>query len=882
VKLEQGTHLGPYEVVGPIGAGGMGEVWRARDTRLSRDVAIKILPAEFATSAQLHARFEREAQAISQLEHPNICRLYDVGETNGAIAGDGGSTQYLVMEYLEGDSLADRLKKGALPPAEVLRFGQQIASALDAAHRKGIVHRDLKPGNVMLTRTGAKLLDFGLAKSMSAAPSVEDATQHKPLTQEGTVLGTYQYMAPEQLAGGETDSRTDIFALGVVLYEMLTGRRAFDGQSRTSLVAAIIGGEPRPLRELQPMTPPALEHVISKCLEKDPEHRWQSAHDIADELRWISEAGSQAGIATTVGMRRKSRERIGWVMNLLTAVVAIAATAWFVTSRAPVHPTSQSSIAMPEGMRLALNSGAAISPDGQTIAAALDDLRGGRAIWLRPLGGDSFRRIDGTEDAAYPFWSPDSKQLAFFAAGKLLTVDVTGGVPHVICDAPGPRGGSWSSNGTIVFAPALDGTLMKVDAGGGTPQPVTQLAPEERAHRWPWFLPDGKHFLYVGMAAPGVGSGIYRASIDDPRKRDLVVNAQSAMALSGDYLFFGRNGGIVAQKFNARKGTVGGPVIQVIDGVAINERLSVLFSISSNGTMIAQRGPGFVSSQLIWVERNGTQSGTITGRELFFSPRLSADGSRLAVDRSNLRDGQGDLWVYELTRDVATRLTFHPENESGPAWSPDHRYIYYHRGNQGMSAIERVAAGGTGEVETLLSSEEEKRLTHVSRDGQWLLFDVLAGTTLADIWVYSTAEGTAKPWLATRFAERSAELSPDGKWIVYQSDESGQNEIYVREFPESSRKWLITSGGGLMPAWRGDGREIFYVSPAGKMMAVAFTPGQEVETKPPEVLFDAGVRLHPIRQYDVTPDGSRFVLNRIDQAPSQPLVLITNWKGGKK
>jgi eukaryotic-like serine/threonine-protein kinase len=877
MKLE-GVRFGPYEIVGAIGAGGMGEVWKARDTRLSREVAIKILPAEFASNAQLHARFDREAQAISQLEHPNICRLYDVGETSDVSTPSGTSSlRYLVMEFLDGESLAERLRKGPLSTSEVLRYGQQIASALEAAHRKGIVHRDLKPGNVMITRGGAKLLDFGLAKSAAtSAPAGEDATEHKPLTHEGMILGTWQYMAPEQLTGGESDSRTDIFALGALLYEMATGEPAFAGKSRTSIVAAILSGEPRPLRQIQPLTPPALEHLIGKCLQKEPEARWQSANDIADELRWISESGSEAGVAAPLQKRRVARERLGWAMNLLTAAVAIGATWWVITARTPPPATVEASIEVPAGNRAALNSGMAVSPDGMTIAAALDDMRGSRMLWVRPVDGSSFRRLEGTDDAAYPFWSPDSRQIGFFATGQLKVIDASGGLPRVICNAAGPRGGSWSRSGMILFAGELEAPLMKVDFRGGAPQPATRLDAGELGHRWPWFLDDGERFLYVTMNAPGRGGGIYRGSLRDPNERTFVSNGQSSMAIGAGHLLYGREGAVVAQRFDARSGNVSGPVELIIDGVAMNDRLQSLFSIGAS-TMVAQRGAGFVTSQLVWVDRQGQAESVVAGRDLFFSPRLSRDGRRLAVDRSNPVDGQGDLWLYDLSRNAPTRLTFHPENESGPWWTPDDRYLIYHRGNQGNSLIQKVAAGGTGQAETLVVSAEEKRLTHVSSDGQWIVFDQLSGGTMSDIWLYSVAEGAARPWLATPFNERGAELSPDGRWIAYQSDESGRNEIYVRRFPESDRKWLVTADGGTMPAWRGDGRELFYIANDGYMMSVKFIAGEELEPSPAVRLFAARVRSHAVRQYDVSPDGSRFLLNQIDESPSQPLTLLSNW-----
>ena len=881
MQVERGTRLGPYEILSRLGAGGMGEVWQAKDTRLDRNVAIKILPASLAENAQFQSRFEREAKTISQLNHPHICTLHDVGQSDG--------THYLVMELLEGETLADRIAKAPLPLDEVFRFGREIAEALDRAHRQGVVHRDLKPANVMITRSGVKLLDFGLAKAggspgstisatshLSATERRDDATQHKPLTQEGTVLGTLQYMAPEQVAGEEADHRSDIFALGVVLYEMATGQRAFQGKSRTSLFAAIVGGEPRPLRELQPLTPPALEHVIQKCLEKDPEHRWQSAHDIAEELRWISGAGSQAGVAAPIIVRRKTRERLAWALHLLTAIAAVAATWWFIESRRVSPLSTTSSIELPVGMRSAINSGYAISPDGATIAAVLEDHRGTRALWLRPIGVDSFRMLEGTVGASVPFWSPDSKQIGFFAGGKMLSVDGTGGPPQVIADAPLPRGASWSSDGTIVFAGKPTGPLMKVSANGGTAVPATTLAAGERNHRWPWFLPDGRHFIYLMLTETGTGA-IYRASLDDVVARKFVVSSRSSMAATADALIYGRGTSAVVQKFNSRTGAVSGSPVPILEGVATTERLSMNLSVSRNGTLIVQRGAGFVPSRLVWIDRSGSNRTAITGPGLFFTPRLSHDGGRVAVDRSNEADGQGDLWIHDLSRSVQARLTYQPENESGPSWSKDDRRIYYHHGAPGRSSIERVATGGTGVAETLVTSPHEKRLTHVSRDERFALFDVVAGGNLSDIWVLSLGDGKAKPWLATPFNELGGELSPDGNWIVYQSDESGQNEIYIRQFPHSERKWPVTNGGGMMATWRGDGRQIFYFSPDGKMVAVDVKPGEDLQVGSPVPLFEARVRMHPVRQYDVTPDGSRFLVNQLDEGRSDPLTLITNW-----
>ncbi|MGK2858868.1 MAG: protein kinase domain-containing protein, partial [Thermoanaerobaculia bacterium] len=570
MTLAPGSRLGPYEIVAPLGAGGMGEVFRGRDTRLGRDVAIKILPEGFAQNEQFRARFEREAKTISSLNHPNICTLFDVGHeviptsearrdllsadsspasrdrNDGPSLTSEMTIHFLVMELIEGESLADRLQKGPLPLDQVLRYGSQVADALERAHKQGIVHRDLKPGNVMITKTGAKLLDFGLARPAAESAVVhgmtEMPTQAKPLTQEGTLLGTFQYMAPEQLEGQEADARTDIFSLGALLYEMATGKRAFEGSNRTSLIAAIVSSHPAPISSVAPMAPPALDHIVKKCLEKDPDDRWQSAHDVASELRWLSEAGSQAGVATTVTIRRKTRERLAWGANLLTALLAIAGTWAFLHREKPPAPPLESSIGIPEGMRVALAGGFAIAPDSSAVAAVINDLQAGNTLWIRPLGASQFRPLAGTEDASHPFWSPDSRQIAFFANGKLKAVTAAGGNVRVICEAPAGRGGSWGAAGTIIVAQSGISPLVKVSADGGEPKPLTKLSAGESSHRWPFFLPDGRRFVFVSFQSGGTdtgGSKVMQSSIDEPEKISLITTAHTSAAfVPGGYLLF--------------------------------------------------------------------------------------------------------------------------------------------------------------------------------------------------------------------------------------------------------------------------------------------------------------------------------------------------------
>ena len=873
MSLTAGRSLGPYEIVSPIGAGGMGEVFLARDTRLDRSVAIKVLNREFADNPQLKQRFDREAKTISQLNHPHICTLFDVGH-------DGG-VSFLVMELLEGETLADRLGRGPLPLSEVVKFGAQIADALDRAHRAGIVHRDLKPGNVMMTRNGAKLLDFGLAKlgAMASNASATLATEQKPLTQEGTIVGTFQYMAPEQLEGVEADARTDIFALGALLYEMATGNRAFQGKTRTSLIAAIVSADPPALSQVQPLTPPALEHVIKKCLAKDPDERWQSAHDVAAELRWISEAGSQAGIAAPLTTKRKRRERVAWLLNLATAALAVALTWAFVEWRKPaVHPI-ESTILPPGNRQFNFRAGnMVLSPDGSRIAFLAADEKSAPSVFVRPLDFGVARQLAGTEGAAYPFWSPDSRQIGFFAEGKLKTVDEGGGPVQILCDASQPRGGSWGVKQIIVFAPSFNDGLSSVPATGGAPVAATRLSGGEVGHLFPSFLPDGKHFVFVSVG--GSTPAICVGSLDGKEKKRLMASTSAGAYAAPGYLLFPRGGTLLAQRFDVKKLQLSGLASPVAQNVSLMGRRAV-FSTSNEGELAYQEGESLAPTQLTWVDRQGKEIGPLAPPALFFSPRLSHDGRRVAVDITAPSTNFGDIWVFDLLRHVSSRLTYNPANESGPVWSADDREVFYFSERDGRAAnLYRISSGGTGEEQLLLDNALTKLSADVSRDGNWLLFIGNANKGASnDIWTYSFRERKASAWLATPFSEAAAQLSPDGKWIAYQSNESGRNEVYVRSFPQSRDKWLVSNGGGGAPAWRGDGRELYYISADRKMMAVATKLIPDFDSGVPVPLFEVRLLDHPsLRQYDVTADGGRFLLNRLatDELHA-PITLVQNW-----
>ncbi|MDQ6799279.1 MAG: serine/threonine-protein kinase [Acidobacteriota bacterium] len=851
MTVAAGTRLGPYEVIAPIGAGGMGEVWRGRDTRLDRSVAIKILPAELAQNAQFKLRFEREAKTISQLSHPNICTLYDVGEN------------YLVMELLDGESLADKLAKGPLPLEQVLRYGVQIADALDKAHRAGIVHRDMKPANIMITKSGAKLLDFGLAK-VGAPIDLDGATQHKPLTQEGTILGTLQYMAPEQLEGEEADPRTDIFGLGAVLYEMATGKRAFEGKTKTSLIAAIVTGEPTPMSHIQPLTPPALEHVVRKCLAKDRDDRWQSAHDIAEELRWISEAGSQAGVASSLTLRRKSRERIGWIAALiLTALIAAA----FGLRRPRPVPVITSSITAPLHAPFEFIGQAVLSPDGNSIAF-VGFGKSGNSLWVRAIDRSEPRQLPGTQGALAPFWSPDGKALGFFADGKLRRIAVGGGPPQVICDVGGPFvGGSWNKHDVIIFSGAGSGPLYRVDAAGGKPLALTKLTPKEEAHRWPLFLPDDDHFIFLGDAPKTEDHHIKVGSLREGSSRDLFQAVTNAIYADPGQLLFVRGGSLLAQAFDLKKLTVTGEPRVIAEHIVENgDNHHFEFSASSNGRLTYRSAS--TDARLAWVDRSGKAI------EIFGEPRrlgafrLSPDERRIAFGQLDA-DGRGtDIWLSDSDRGMISRLTFDPATDDLPAWSPDGSKIVFssmRSGSLGELYITEVA--NPSRAERIAGSDGCAPLDW-SHSGKFILAWKQKPSDL-DIWMYSTESHQLQPYLATQFVESTIAFSPDDAWVAYVTDESGRDEVYVERFPSHAARRQISNGGAAHPRWRGDGRELFYYAPGGMLMSVDMTSGKST----PRPLFQL-----PGNKYEVALDGQRFLVDQpVDNVNAVPLTFVSNW-----
>jgi Tol biopolymer transport system component len=874
VPLSPHTRLGPYEILAALGAGGMGEVYKARDTRLDRTVAIKILPEHISAKPQARERFEREARAVSSLNHPHICTLHDVGHQDGI--------DFLVMEYLEGETLAQRLKKGPLPPEQVLQYAIQVAEALDTAHKHGVIHRDLKPGNIMLTKTGVKLLDFGLAK-VRAAGAVAGATalptETAPLTGEGTILGTLQYMAPEQLEGKEADARTDIFALGAVIYEMATGRKAFEGKSHASLIAAILEREPPAISTLQAMASPALDHVVRTCLAKEPEMRWQGAHDVLVELKWIAEGGAASQAPAGGTTRFRKREWLGWVAATCL-FAALAMTLAIVYLRpVPEGRVVQFEVALPEKATLGGYDYPVISPDGQHVAVSFTSA-GQSRIWLRALNSSAMTSLAGTEGGVFPFWSPDSRQIAFSTESAVKKVSLTGGAPQTICNGKfAPR--AWSRNGVILLSPAPNGPIYKVSAMGGEPKPATKLDPsrKETSHAFPSFLPDGQHFIYLAM---GGQPSTYLASLDSPEVRRIREGNTNAVYAFGHLLFM-RSQSLMAQRFDLRKAELSGDPILVADQVLVTPGAPWgYYTVSENGVLAYRAGSG-ERTQLVWYDRAGKRLKTASEPAEYSNPALSPDQKKVAVSKRDPQTHTRDIWIIDLERGASSRFTFDPAEDSNPTWSPDGTRIAFWSDRKGHNDIYMKQATGAGDEELVSQSDEEKYVEDWSTDGQYLF----AGDDAE--WLFSFRDHKVQPFVRAQFVHDQYRFCPNGnqppRWFAYRSVEGGVSQVYVRSFAGtlsgSGGKWLISTDGGEEPHWRGDGKELFYLN-GNKLMAVgvngdgvSFQPGipKELFETPPLGEFSEFRR----NCYDVTSDGKRFLINLLAEQPSNSFTVVLNW-----
>jgi len=884
----------------------MGEVYQALDRRLDRTVAVKILPEHLSKHPEARQRFEREARAISALNHPNICVLYDVGRQGG--------TEYLVMEYLEGETLADRLAKGPLQVPQLLKYGAEVCEGLDRAHKSGVVHRDLKPGNIMLTKSATKLMDFGLAKSVPAVAAVSSSRQtveltsplgSQPLTEPGLVAGTFQYMSPEQVEGKEADARSDIFALGSVLYEMATGKRAFEGKSNLSVAAAILEKEPEPVTAIQPAAPPALDHVIRGCLAKNPDDRWQSAGDIARELRWISSLGSSQSIPAFARRPTHNWERIAWIG---LAIALLSFVAWHAIRPQPAQRMIEAFLNPPPETTFQFNgdySGPPVlSSDGTRIVFSARVGKEPTSLYVRALDNSMAVKLEGTQNAAFPFWSPDGKFVAFFADGKLRRIPATGGAMTVLADAPGGRGGAWSPENVIVYTPDFRESLWKIGANGGTPERLTILDPSRHTtHRWPSFLPDGKHFLFFATNHSGTKpdqNGIYMGSLDSQAVK-LVLTSDSAAQFASGYLLYHLQTALMAQKFDPATATLSGDPVVIADHVQYDPSVwRTTFSASDDGTLITVSGASTAYSELVWVDRNGRDVGYAI-KERFLDlggplagMRLSPNGKFLAI---TVGQPKADIFVFDLITGTRTRITFNPAQNIEPSWSPDgQRLVFSELSGSRLSAgstIHSRPANGGGQDELLLGPESDPvpvtfSWPQWSSDGKYLLYHKASGPSGGSIWAVPTS-GDKKPFLVVQPQAQQAtivtfKLSPDNKWLAYSSTESGRDELYITSFPRATGRWQISQNGGTGPVWRGDGKELYFYEFSGGQVQIdavdVATRGDQLATTNYRKLFALG---HVIAggnaNFEASPDGHRFLIAVQPEVAAAPITLTLNWTG---
>lgn len=900
MALAAATKLGPYQIVAPLGAGGMGEVYRAVDIRLDRTVAIKILPAHLSEKPEALERFQREARAISQLSHASICQLYDLGQQDGI--------HYIVMEYLEGETLATRLTKGRLPLEQVLRYGAEVAEGLDQAHRTGVVHRDLKPGNIMLTRSGAKLLDFGLAKttaplmsqSSGLSATMTSPNLAQPLTAEGTVIGTYQYMSPEQIEGREADSRSDIFSFGAVLYEMATGRRAFQGKSQVTVASAILEQDPEPISSHQPLAPPALQNVVQGALMKDPDSRWQSAADIARQLRWITSTDSTAGGGRIALPHRKWHERAWWIAGVTALLGLLLWSVW--ASRQ--HPrVVRASLLPPPGTSFDFmgdfSGPPVLSPDGTRVAFAASGPKEVSSIWVRRLDATSSEKLAGTDGAYRPFWSADGKSLGFFADGKLKKISAAGGPVTIIADAPNARGGAWNKNNVILYAPDYRDCLWRVSASGGTPVRVTKVDPNKHTtHRWPSFLPDGNHFLYFATNHSGgrpEDNGIYFGSLDSDSGK-LVVATEAAGLYSSGYLLFHQQSVLLAQKFDPSHGTVSGDPLTAANDVENDAgTFHTIFTVAGDGMLLYEPGTNTSGNvDLLWMDRDGKILGHAAEAGAYKGGSLSPDGKRLAVP---IGDPAASVWVLDLEHGTRTRISFENGNPRMPSWSPNGQRVIYSMqlgATVGSGAsLQARAASGEGSEELVLQMKEPDGSPvslywpQWSGDGRYLLYVHQSGPTGAAVWASPTV-GDAKPVVVVKPETPAGRvlykrLSNDGHWLAYSASDGNREEVYVTSFPDGNGRWQVSSEGGTFPIWRADGKEIYYIGFDGALHAVEVrSQNGKFEVGKGQPLFTLRTTFPGGQPFDAAPDGKRFLVQTDPEGSTSPMMLVLNWTAGLK
>ena len=894
MTLESGTKLGRYEIRSQVGAGGMGEVYLARDIDIARDVAVKVLPSTFANDKDRLQRFQQEACAAGALNHPNVLSIYDVGKHNGS--------PYVVSELLEGDTLRKRIGGTPLAPRRALDYALQIAKGLGAAHEKGIVHRDLKPENIFVTNDGrVKILDFGLAKltQMDGNQGQTDIPTRRVNTDPGVVMGTVGYMSPEQLKGRVVDHRSDIFSFGAILYEMLSGRRAFHRESAAETMSAILREDPPDLSESNGRISPALERIVNHCLEKSPEERFHSASDLAFALEALSDSTvskETAPVHQPASSYSRFPRWVPWAVATVALLFAGGALLWpYIRSAPPAEATGPLRFAITLPENAVVLGPPVVSPDGRHVVYRLNTEDSKELLWLRALNSFDARPLVGTEGALQPFWSPDSRSVAFFANAKLKRIDLSGGGPQTVCDAPSNVSGSWSRDGTIIFSRGVASGLYRVQAAGGTPVQVTSVdqSRSEIEHTWPYFLPDGRHFIFLVRNAQPENSGIYAGELDSKDTKRVVQVHSSAVYAPPGYLLFVRETTLMAQRFNADTLDVQGDAFPVAEQAVRNPVLGrAMFSVSENGLLIMRTG-ALNNNQLLWFDRAGKRLGAVSPPGAYSAPALSPDGKQVAVSRVELQTGTAaDIWLIDIERGTQMRLTTDPASDSYPSWSPNGDRIVFVSSRNGATSIYQKPSNGSSAEEPLTSSPEVKYNPTWSPDGQSIIFAQLNAKTNTDLYLLST-QGDKKldAFLQTNFIDAQARFSPNGRWIAYVSNETGQFEVYVRAFPLGGGKVPVSVGGGSQPQWRADGRELYYYAPNRKLMAVEVSSdGATFEVGVGKPLFDiriGGAGLDQIfpgnLYYTPARDGTRFLVPSLPEAPDpQQINVIVDWHADVK
>jgi serine/threonine protein kinase/Tol biopolymer transport system component len=878
MTIAAGRRLGAYEILAPLGAGGMGEVYRARDSRLGREVAIKLLPEALASDRDRLSRFEQEARSASALNHPNIITIYEIGMAD--------SISYISMELVQGRTLRDLILEGLPPARRLLALAAQIADALARAHEAGIVHRDLKPENVMVTREGVvKVLDFGLAKltlpesaEISAMPTLA-----QPETQPGIVLGTIGYMSPEQASGKKVDFRSDQFSIGSILYEMAAGKRPFSRATAAETLAAIIRDEPEALDSSSPRVPVALRWVIERCLAKDPEERYASTRDLARDLAHLRDHVSEVSqAASAVVPRRRSRRRaLLWSTGLLLASALGVLAGRKLRPDEPALRPARFTIPVPPGatyLPSEVSRAVTVSPDGTRVVIEAIS-RGRRRLYLRRLDSEEFAELEGSLDASAPFWSPDGRSLAFFAEGKLKKIPAAGGSPVELCDAPFATVGTWNREGTILFTKLSPQGIYRVSDRGGEAAivRVPDAARKERGLSWPHFLPDGRRYLFLASSAPGAAATDLRlGSLDSKESRSLGSPGSRVEYAAPGYLLHVREGALFARPFDERKAQLeGDPQLLAANAHYFYGPNHAAFSVSQTGVLVYQVARA--SSRLVWFDRAGKDAGSLGQPSVVKGLRISPDGTRAAVDILERRWGTSDIWVFELGSGVATRLHSDPGDENMPLWSADGAKVFYRSDRTGPPDIFEMAIAVPGSEKPLLQAPGVQQPEDASRDGRLLAYLNEVQSTVWNIWLLPLAGGERKllPWLPTRFNQTSPRFSPDGRWIAYESDESGDSEIYVALTEGGGEKRRLSPSGGKRPRWRRDGKELYYIAPGGFVMALTVTPGARPETGAPVPLFRVDSE---IENYDAAADGSRFLLAMpAEKVRESPIRVILNW-----